>query len=244
MSRWDEVGLPEGWRLLVLEETDSTNDEARRRAGEAEGLVVLAERQTAGRGRRGAVWYSAPDEDLTFSVLLRPDEPKALWPRLSLAVGLAVAEALGKLGVEAEIKWPNDVRVGGKKMCGILVEAGSDHAAVGIGLNVGAESFPEAIAASATSLRLERGSEISRTEALETLLAELAGWMREIGAGFPDVLRKVRVRCALSGKRVRLVSGDGLIEGRVREIGDAGELVVETVDGVKRVLQAHEVREL
>ncbi|RYD26033.1 MAG: biotin--[acetyl-CoA-carboxylase] ligase, partial [Verrucomicrobiaceae bacterium] len=88
--------LPEPFRLLIKQSVDSTNDEARRLAeqGMPEGLVVITDRQTQGRGRRGAAWFSPPGESLAFSVLLRPDAPKALWPRLALVAGLAVAEAL------------------------------------------------------------------------------------------------------------------------------------------------------
>ena len=240
MSSWDEVFLPEGWRLEVVGETDSTNDELRRRESEAPGLVVLAERQTAGRGRRGAAWLSAAGECLTFSVLLRPSEPKALWPRLSLATGLAVAEALGRCGLEARIKWPNDVLVGGKKICGILVEAAADRVIVGIGLNVLSERFPEGL--EATSVCLESGRKVERAELLSMVLRALEGWSREIGSGFPQMLERVRERCALSGEMVRLTSGERSLEGEVVGIGDGGELLVRTERGVEGFLQAHEVR--
>jgi BirA family biotin operon repressor/biotin-[acetyl-CoA-carboxylase] ligase len=240
MSEWRDILLPDGWRLEVVEQTDSTNDEIRRRKGAGAGLVVVAERQTAGRGRRGSAWLSSPGESLTFSVLLRPKAPKPLWPRLSLVAGLAVVEALEKCGLEARIKWPNDVLVGSRKICGILVEAGADHVIVGIGLNVGTQEFPEAL--EATSLRLELGRQFDRADVLTLILRSLNGWSGEIGSGFPGFLERIRERCALSGERVRLQSGERPVEGTVVEIGDAGELVLETSEGRESFLQAHDVR--
>ncbi|MGB6220164.1 biotin--[acetyl-CoA-carboxylase] ligase [Haloferula sp.] len=240
MSDWQDVMLPPGWRLVVLEETGSTNDEVRLRCQDEAGLVVLAEKQTAGRGRRGAAWLSIEGESLTFSVLLRPSEPKAIWPRLSLAAGMAVADALGRYGIEAEIKWPNDLLIGGKKISGILVEAGADYVVVGIGLNLGTLQFPEGL--EATSMAMESGRSVQGAEVLSFILTALDGWSREIGGGFPDLLKRVRERCALSGRQVRLISGNRVVEGQVVQIGNSGELIVNTPDGPKSFLQAHEVR--
>ena len=241
MSGWSDVGLPPGWRLVVLDEVDSSNSEVLRRAErEDEGLVVVAERQSAGRGRRGAAWFSESGDSLTFSLLLKPAEARALWPRLSLVAGLAVAEALGRFGVEAEIKWPNDILVGGRKICGILVEAGPAGAVLGIGLNVGSRRFPDGLAA--TSLWLETMQAPGRDEVLSTLLHELRGISNRIGSEFPAVVARIRRRCALSGKRVRLSVGEGRLEGTVVEVGGRGELVLENDSGRHQVLQAHEVR--
>ena len=102
---WQDVELPQGFRLDYRDTTGSTNDDVREAAaaGAAEGVVIVAGKQDAGRGRRGAAWVSPPGEGLAFSVLLRPRENKALWPRLSLAAGLAVAEAIERLGIAAEV---------------------------------------------------------------------------------------------------------------------------------------------
>lgn len=239
---WNDVRLPLGWRLEVLDEVSSTNDVLRDRGGEAEGLVVLSETQTAGRGRRGAAWVSEGGGSLTFSVLLRPRAAKALWARLSLAAGVAVAQALGRCGLEAEIKWPNDVLVGGKKLCGILVDAAGDSVIVGIGLNVGIREFPVELEGLATSMALEGSRTLDRSDVLGLVLASLAGWTDEIGEGFPAVVRQVRERCALSGKRVRLIAAGGIVEGVVMEVATSGELVLETPAGPRRFLQANEVR--
>src|SRR5690606_27005225 len=109
-------------------------------------------------------------ESLAFSILFRPSEPKALWPRLALAAGLAVAEALEEYLPLVGIKWPNDVWVKGKKIAGILVEAGHDYAIVGIGLNVSSLSFPPEVSETATSLALETGHPPSRPEVLASVI--------------------------------------------------------------------------
>ena len=227
---WQDAELPEGFHLDFRETTGSTNDDVREaaRAGAPAGLVVVAERQQSGRGRRGAAWVCPPGEGLAFSVLLRPLEPKALWPRLSLAAGLAVAEGLDRHGVAAEVKWPNDIWIGGKKISGILVEAGEDFVVVGIGINVGVTEFPEALEDSATSLALECG--------------EAPVWQAKIGTDFDELLRRFRERCALTGKQVRLTCADGVLAGEAAGIGDGGELLVRTPDGLRRIVQAEEVR--
>lgn len=241
-----EIGpyLPDGMRLLVRDETDSTNDEIRRlaQAGAEDGRVVLADRQTAGRGRRGAAWVCPPGEALAFSVLVRPQEPKALWPRLALAAGLAVAEGIESSGVGAGIKWPNDVWVAGKKLCGVLVEADADFAVVGIGVNVNVAEFPEALRETATSLKLETGAGVNRADVLLSILRRLEVRRRQIGADFPELLKAVRSRCVLTGREIGLLSADGPRAGVCEGIGDGGELLLRTAAGLERIVQADEVR--
>lgn len=244
MSPFDIIAalLPDPFRILWRETVSSTNDELRALAekGISEGLILIADEQTAGRGRRGAEWLSPKGENLAFSVLLRPTEAKALWHRLSLAVGLAVAEALEVFVPAAEIKWPNDVRVSGKKISGILVEAGQDFVIIGIGINVNSTGFPKEL--SATSLREELGDEVDRAEVLYQVMTRLAHRAGEIGADFDGILKSIRERCALTGHRVSFLSADKRREGVVKGIGRAGELMVE-VDGVtESLVQADEVR--
>ncbi len=241
---WQEAELPQGYRLDVRESTGSTNDDVREaaRAGATAGLVIGAERQQAGRGRRGAAWVCPPGEGLAFSVLLRPSEKKALWPRLSLAAGLAVAEGLDRHGVSSEVKWPNDVWIGGKKIAGILVEAGDNFVVVGIGINVGVIEFPEALSDTATSLALEFGTEIERPAVLASVLDRLTVWQSKIGVDFEELLRRFRERCALTGKQLRLTAADGIVTGEALGIGDGGELLIRTPQGIRRIVQAEEVR--
>uniref|UniRef100_UPI001867034C biotin--[acetyl-CoA-carboxylase] ligase n=1 Tax=Luteolibacter marinus TaxID=2776705 RepID=UPI001867034C len=205
---WQDAELPEGFRLKVREVTGSTNDDVREaaRGGAGAGLVIVAGRQESGRGRRGAAWVCPPGEGLAFSVLLRPAEKKILWPRLSLAAGLAVAEALDRHGVAADVKWPNDVWIDGKKIAGILVEAGDDHVVVGIGINVGVTAFPPGLGDSATSLALECGDAPELSAVLGVVLSRLRLWAGMIGADFPTLLDRFRERCALTGRTIRLVA--------------------------------------
>lgn len=237
-------GFPDPFRLLIRETACSTNDDLRELAdgGAADGLVLLALRQTAGRGRRGATWFSPPGEALAFSILVRPRVPKALWPRLALAAGLAVAEAVESFGPAAGIKWPNDVWIGRRKVAGILVEAGADFAIVGIGLNVHTTTFPAEVADIATSLRLETGCETARAEVLGAVVRRFAVRGRQIGTDFERLLDGVRERCVLTGHRVSLTTSNGPKQGTVTGIATGGELLLETVSGLEALLQADEVR--
>ncbi|MEY3895034.1 MAG: hypothetical protein RLZZ214_553 [Verrucomicrobiota bacterium] len=250
MSREDfnaaAADFPDPFRLLIRESVESTNDEVRTlaQAGAADGLVVLAERQTAGRGRRGAAWFSPTGESLAFSVLLRPDESKALWPRLALAAGLAVAEAVEACGVQAGIKWPNDVWISQRKVAGILVEAGSNFAVVGIGLNVNTTGFPPEVSEIATSLKIETMQNFSRAEVLASVIQKFSARRQQIDHDFDELLSAVRLRCVLTGKRVSLTTANGPRTGIVEGIAAGGELLLRTVDGLERLIQADEVRVL
>jgi BirA family biotin operon repressor/biotin-[acetyl-CoA-carboxylase] ligase len=234
----------EPFRLLVKKSVESTNDEVRTLAqvGGPDGLIVLAERQTAGRGRRGAAWFSPAGESLAFSILVRPEEPKMLWPRLALAAGLAVAEAVEMSGLQAGIKWPNDVWIGGRKVAGILVEAGSDFAVVGIGLNVNSTTFPPEVAQIATSMRMEAGQEFSRSEVLKEIVKKFARRRLQIENDFDHLISEVGVRCVLTGKRVSLTTASGPKAGTVEGIAPGGELLLRTAEGLERLIQADEVR--
>lgn len=236
--------FPEPFRLLIKQSTASTNDDARElaAAGAADGLIVLALDQTAGRGRRGAAWFSEPHDSLALSIVLRPVHPKALWPRLALASGLAVAEAFESFGAATGIKWPNDVWIGGKKAAGILVEAGPDFAIVGIGLNIGTRRFPTEVRDLATSLDLATGRRHPRAEVLSALIGRLARRRHQIGSDFDQVLDAVRQRCVLRGHRVSFLVGNQAHVGTVENIAPGGELLVRGAQGVEKFLQADEIR--
>ena len=238
------AGFPDPFRLMVRASSPSTNDELRGLAedGAAAGLVLLALEQTAGRGRRGAAWHSAPGESLAFSVLLRPTEPKALWPRLALAAGLAVAEAVESFGAATGIKWPNDVWIGTRKVAGILVEAGADFVIVGIGLNVNSQAFPAELAEIATSMRVATGCAHPLPAVLAALIRRLAARHGGIGDGFDHLLDAVRERCVLTGRVVSFRTGQGMREGVVEGISPGGELLLRTSEGIEKWLQADEIR--
>lgn len=215
------------WRVRVLEETGSTNSDAAEaaRAGEPEGLVILAESQRAGRGRLGRTWVSTPRAGLWLSVLLRPAAPTATWGWLPLLAGVALADAVPG----AALKWPNDLMFNGRKCAGILAEVVLPGAVVlGVGLNVSHEAAELPAGVNATSLRLE-GAERDRTE----LAADLITRLRARVAGDWSGLREDYLqRCETIGRAVRVIlPGDEEITGKATGVDADGRLVVRTESG-------------
>lgn len=218
--------------------TDSTNARARdlALAGAPHGTLVTASEQTAGRGRQGRSWVAPPGRALLMSLLIRGlDRRHALLP---LVAAVAVAEACEDVApVECEIKWPNDVWIAGRKVCGILLEGRPQEgwAVLGIGLNVAtrAEEFPDELAETATSLSVSAGRDLDVEDVLDALLAALARGLAEPGA---RTLSAWRERDALRGRHIRWRDGEGTASG----IDDDGSLVVETTSG-RVALDAGEV---
>lgn len=215
---------PDRWRIEVLPSAGSTNAVVAERArdGEPGGLVVVAEQQTAGRGRLDRTWSSPPRAGLTLSVLLRPELPADRWPWLPLWGGLAVARAVREqTGVDAVLKWPNDVLVDGRKLAGLLAEVPCAGAFVlGIGLNV--TSRPDELPAGGTSLALEGATTTDRDTLLRALLRSLTDVLAEAA---PDGYRAL---CASLGTQVRVeLPGGGSVEGLAAAVDDAGRLVVD-----------------
>jgi BirA family biotin operon repressor/biotin-[acetyl-CoA-carboxylase] ligase len=208
--------------------TDSTNERARALAagGAPHGTLVTADEQQAGRGRQGRSWSAPPRSAVLMSVVLRE-----LSETLPLAAAVAVCEALP---VDARIKWPNDVWIGGRKVAGILVEARPQEgwAVLGIGLNVATEEFPEEL--HATSLLLE-GAPITVEAALDALLGTLKAWLARPAA---EVLAAWRSRDALLGETVRWANGSK--QGTAAGVDSSGALIVDTADG-RVTLDAGEV---
>jgi BirA family biotin operon repressor/biotin-[acetyl-CoA-carboxylase] ligase len=167
---------------------------------------------------------------------------RALWPRLALVAGLAVAKTLESRGIAAEVKWPNDVWVAGKKIAGVLVESFGDAVIVGVGLNVNSVDFPQEIYAIATSMRRETGLEFDREELLVALARSIMNHAMRIEADFADILRDLRERCALSGKRVSLTLGNELVMAQVKGISDQGELLIERNGRIEALWQADQIR--
>jgi BirA family transcriptional regulator, biotin operon repressor / biotin---[acetyl-CoA-carboxylase] ligase len=239
------MGVPPlRFAVTALDATDSTQSEVQRlaAAGAPEGTVVTARHQRAGRGRRGHQWWDAPGESLLASVLLRPEGSAGSVPQLSLVGGLAAAEALAEAAaVGARIRWPNDLLVHGRKVCGILAEAASDgagrptHVILGIGINLNQTAFPEPLAGRATSLRLLTG----RAQDPERILAALLGHLgRRYAAwrsgGFTALRSAWLERSMLPGQVVRLPDG-GVGEGV--DVDDDGALLARGRDGrMARVL--------
>jgi BirA family biotin operon repressor/biotin-[acetyl-CoA-carboxylase] ligase len=233
-----------GGPLVHIDVVGSTNDRARElaQAGAPGGTVVVAEQQTAGRGRQGRTWSSPRGRSLTLSVLFR-SRPHEL-ALLPLAAALAVCEACEQVApVRCLIKWPNDVLIEGRKAAGILIESRpqEEWSVVGIGLNVNtaADELAPDLRDSAISLRIAAGRTIDRDETLAVLLERLAGWTR--GAPRERVLAAYRERDALRGRRIRWSAGARELEGEAAGVDDDGNLVVFDGGGERRVLDAGEV---
>lgn len=227
----------------------STNSEAMSAAAEGapEGSVFLAEEQTAGRGRGVHVWESARSAGIYCSVILRPKLPPSDVLVLSLAAGLAVRDAIAQVDsrVTVDLKWPNDVLIAGKKVCGILTEMNAEatrvrYIVVGIGINVNQAAFPEELAAVATSLRLATGSEWSRVELTAALLKSLD---REYGLliAQPDAPQSILQRFAersswVRGKKIRVDENGSRLEGTSEGLDARGFLQVRTAQGLQTIL--------
>ena len=241
-------------QILRFDSLDSTNLEAIRQAkvGAREGLCIIAREQTLGRGRLDRSWQSPKDAGLYFSIVLRPQLEFSEWPLMTLMASLAVSDALMKAcDLSADIKWPNDLCIGDRKLCGILaetVETGSGPAAiVGIGINLNADGLPETVSDLATSVESATGE---RPDGLR-LLEELS---KAIGERY-DLLQSAQGRehtirewCATSsyaiGRRVRVTVADDSFEGTTRGLESDGALRVETADGKVRIVRAGDVTAL
>jgi BirA family biotin operon repressor/biotin-[acetyl-CoA-carboxylase] ligase len=243
---WEAMREEWGQRLHSFEELDSTNEQALKlgREGAGHGSVVVAERQLAGRGRRGAAWLSGEGSGLAFTVLLRPQMERALWPRLSLVAGVAVARSIERVGLSPEIKWPNDVLVAGRKVCGILVEAEGDFVVVGIGLNVGKMELPGELQETATSLATEGATQKRREEYLSEIVADFLSLTKLVEREFTIIVQMVRSRCALVGHEIEFLEGQEEGRGLCEGVGEGGELLVRVEGNLKRYFAADRIRVL
>lgn len=208
-----------------LRRTDSTNRVAMAWASEGapHGSLVLADFQTAGRGRLGREWTAPAGSSLLFSLIVRPGGRPDSWPLLSLAAGIAVCEALTELGLQPGLKWPNDVLLDGKKTAGILAEAAGGVVILGIGVNVGRVELPEPLAATATSLETFAGRAFNRLEVLSRLVAALS---RQVDGPVDAIPARYRDWSVTLGKQVRVETGTGSIEARAVDIDISGGLVL------------------
>ena len=239
-----------GKTVHFARETDSTNLWIKRLAkeGASEGTLALAEFQSAGRGRLGRSWEVPEGTSVMMSILLRPKFEPQYAPTLTLVMGMAVAKAVKNLGFDVSIKWPNDVVVSHKKICGILTEMGVrdgkiDYAVIGVGINVNIKEFPEEMADKATSLYLESGKEFDRSQ--------IPGLVME---AFEEYYEKFAATCDLSGLKeeyesilanynqpVRVLDPKEPFEGVALGITSTGELRVRKEDGTIAEVHSGEV---
>ena len=237
-----------GRKIIVLSETTSTNDEIEKaaHANRDEGLVVFAESQTQGRGRRGRSWSSPARKGLWFSILLRPQLAPDECTQLTVATATALVRAIRSVtGVTVEIKWPNDLLVRGKKLAGILTELSAelDHVryviiGIGIDCNQTASDFPRELRAIATSLKLTVGKPISRTDLAVTVLRELDFDYARIRDGdFNSIAEEWAAHCGTLGRQVDIEVGQRRITGRAEALDESGALLLRSKHGqVERVI--------
>jgi len=233
---------PEPFSVTWIEETGSTNSDlvAAARDGAAHGLVLVADHQTAGRGRIGRRWIAPPGGALLCSVLLRPAGPSmlhgAVW-----AVALAARAAVRPLGADrVELKWPNDLMVADRKLAGILaegVDVGGTAAAVvvGIGLNVGWAEAPAEVAGTSVTLEELAGRRVDRAELLQSFLTELAPLLALWTDDPPALLEDYRTNLATLGRRVRVTLAAGDVVGEAIAVTPDGALVLQTSGGRRTV---------
>lgn len=229
-----------GGQRIDLAMCASTNDEAARmaRAGAQHGTVVIAERQTSGRGRDGRPWASPPGRGLYLSAVLRPPLPLADVPPMTLAIGVGVCDAVRATGVPGTLKWPNDMLVGSRKLAGVLVEAQSqgprlEAVIVGIGVNLTAfepGEVPPEIAARAISLEEAAGAPIDRESFIAALLAHVEHWVDHYTAvGLEDVIPAWTDRMA-HGLRARAIVDGAAVVGMMAGLDGDGSLLLRDAD--------------
>jgi BirA family biotin operon repressor/biotin-[acetyl-CoA-carboxylase] ligase len=225
----------QGIEVIYKEEVDSTNTFLRRFAENArEGTLCIAERQTQGRGRRGRSWFSLEGKSLTFSLLLRPNLPLGSCVLCTLLAGLSLGRALRSLGFPAELKWPNDVLLRGKKVAGVLLEAESDFDCVplmvlGVGVNVNLTREDLAALPFATSLYAEEGRKIPRIEVLRAFLSHFIPEyvrLRETG-DFSSWVLEYNAMCTILGQEITVLGGKEKIRGIAKRVDASGALWVE-----------------
>jgi BirA family biotin operon repressor/biotin-[acetyl-CoA-carboxylase] ligase len=235
-----------GQRIIYHPALTSTMDVARAEAkrGAVEGTIIVADEQIAGRGRLQRVWLS-PSGNIALSVILRPTLP--CLPSLTMLASLAVAHSIEAVtALKPRLKWPNDVLIGGKKVCGILIESNArsdkvDYAIIGIGINVNLrlEDYPE-ILPIATSLSHELKKEVSRLNLLRHLLVEIEKLYLAISAG-QSIFEEWRDSLVTIGKKVRVKSGDAVQEGIAESVTPDGSLLLRRPDGTLSKILAGDV---
>lgn len=241
-------------QIVRFESLPSTNTELARMASEgaAEGLAIVADEQTAGRGRLQRTWSSTKGAGLYFSVLLRPKIPPSSWPLITFMAALAVGDALSEAaGVHTDIKWPNDLLSGERKICGILAEAietPTGRAVVlGIGINLTPKAFPEDLKSVATAVSEATGRQPERETILAALLRALSRWYSLLNE--PDGLEKIIAAWSnrssyASGRLVQVSNGDEVWQGTTCGVEPDGALRLNTVSGEMKLVRAGDVYSL
>ncbi|MBN6188636.1 biotin--[acetyl-CoA-carboxylase] ligase [Aneurinibacillus sp. BA2021] len=210
------------------------------KAGAPEGTLVVADQQVGGKGRLGRVWYSPPNTNISMSLLLRPQLELQKCPQLTLLTAVAIVETLREFcEIDAQIKWPNDILVDGKKVCGILTELNAEsdriHSLVigmGINVNTAAEQFPDDVRDVATSLRVVKGEAMHRVPIIQQILMRLeALYERYLAEGFAPIKERWERFALTTGKHVTIRTLQGSLTGYAEGIDETGVLLVRKEDG-------------
>lgn len=240
-----------GREVVYVPEVDSTNHKAKRLAeeGAGHGTLVVTDWQTQGKGRRGRSWSTPPGTAIAMSVIVRPRMRPEKASMLTLVMGLAVACACRSLfGLDAQIKWPNDIVVGGKKLCGILTEMSAEmneihYLVIGTGINVNVETFPQDICETATSLCLELGKKVRRAEVIQASLEHFERFYDTFmeTEDFSKLQKPYNQLLVSRDRQVRVLTPGNEYWGISRGVNGAGELLVEREDGSTEAVYAGEV---
>ncbi len=244
-----------GRTIKLLDEVDSTQIVAQKLAeeGAAEGTLVIAEQQNAGRGRMGKPWHSPKGKGIWMSIVLRPTTPMHFTPQLTLLAAVAVCRAIRKLApLPVAIKWPNDLLIDGRKVCGILLESFAEDerlryviAGIGISVNLEPDDYPDYLEPIATSLRIAAGKQLDRTALIALVLEELEQ-LYELyqESGFPPIRAAWEALTISIGRTVRGMTSKGEVTGVAESIDDMGALLVRTSDGETVKLYTAEIQTL
>lgn len=236
-----------GKNVIYLTKVDSTNNEAKREIGQGakNGTVIVAENQVCGKGRLGRTWKSNSGKDLSFSIILRSINDLSHVKCMSLLAGLSVCNVLiRKHNIDARVKWPNDIIINNKKVCGILCESlyldNKFDVIVGIGVNANNTEFSKDIAHKATSMCLENGITFSRTDLLCDILYEFENLYLRMHNGFINIIDEYKQLCATIDKHITTVGGNK-VSGVAFDISETGELMIRTDNGEILSINSSEV---
>ncbi len=240
-----------GCQVERFQETDSTNIQAKRlaEAGAPEGTLVITESQTAGKGRRGRSWVSPPGTGIWMSLVLKPRIDPSSASQLTLVAALAVAAGIeDACGLKGQIKWPNDIVMSGKKLCGILTEMSTEqlaikHVIVGIGINVNMTDFPKEISQTASSLYLESGKLWDREPIISCIMRRMEEYYERFleTADLSGLKEEYEDRLGNRNRQVTVLEPKGAYSGLCRGITEDGELLVEREDGTMTQVMSGEV---
>lgn len=223
-----------GRNIFIYDKTDTTNERAKSNSDAPDGSLFIAEVQTNGKGSRGRGWTSPKGTGIWHSILLKPDISPMEVSQITLVAGLAVCKAVG---LNSMIKWPNDVVIGGKKICGILTEMSAEinmvnYVVCGIGINVNMEAFYEELADKATSMYIESGRKYTRNEIISTLMNEFEYFYKKfLNEGLQSLLDEYKKHCITLGRNVNVIFKKENVTGRAIDVDENGTLIVETENG-------------